>query len=248
MRPPQIRRLMLPQLQITTCAHREITCGTVASMERFRIKTKLMYMWFPYSGDALIGRSRSFACTQFMEREWTPDYMLFIDDDILFRPEDVENIYDDLAKGYEIVGGCYPVKDASQLASLPWEDQFIYDGTVKSVEYVATGFMGVSKSALRKIKDGVPLKIVNPNDWARCYPFFESYGYYGRNGDGRKRTSQDPIYLSEDWDFCEKARKVGLECYLDTKVLVEHQGLRVATVSEVEVNQARKMQEETSGR
>ncbi len=234
---------MLPQIQITICAHREITVATIASMERFRIATKLNYMWFPYSGDALIGRSRSFACTQFLEREWTPEYMLFIDDDISFKPDVIDKIYDDMTKGYDIVGGCYPVKDASQLASLPWEDEFVYDNTIKSVEYVSTGFMGITKTALRKIKDGIPLKIVNPNDWSRCYPFFESHGFYGRNGDGRKRTSNDPIYLSEDWDFCEKARKVGLEVYLDTSVLVDHQGPRTATVAEVVYNQSKKKKE-----
>lgn len=222
-------------LQLTICAHREVSVGTFGSVVLMYMKSRIPFYTMVFSGDALIGRSRSRACTGLLESNMAP-YMLFVDDDIIFTPEDVEKIYEDLLKGYEIVGGCYPVKDASQLASLPWTPEVDFDADVVAVEYVATGFMGIAKTALQKIKDGLNLRIVNPSSaWAKCYPFFENYGFYDRKGENK-----EPIYLSEDWDFCEKARKVGMEVYLDMRVRVKHLGISVATVDDAIRNVAEK--------
>jgi len=147
--------------------------------------------------------------------------MLFIDDDIQFRPQDVEKIYEELKHGKDIVAGCYPVKRAEQLSS--WGNVRI-DGTTQPCEYLATGFMGVSLKALETIKEKNELPLLHPDIACRCYPFFASGPAFTPQG--------DPIYISEDWDFCEKAHKAGVETHLHTGVWVDHEGPTVWTVAE----------------
>ncbi len=192
-------------------------------MELFRwhtYKTKMTYWIDVHSGDALIGRARSVACTLFLEKGLS-EYMLFIDDDISFKPTDIEMIYEELRHGKDLVGGCYPVKRAEQLAS--WGNVKI-DGTVQLCEYVATGFMGISLKLLQGMRDKLELPLLHPDISCRCYPFFES---------GRGKTSGgDPIYISEDWDFCDKARQAGFTPYLHTGVWLGHEGPTIFTVEE----------------
>ncbi len=210
-------------LTIVLCAHRYITNVTFKSLEIFRwhtYKTKMLYYIDVRSGDALIGRSRSVGCTQFL-KSGKSEYMLFIDDDIQFRPQDIEKVYGELKNGTDLIGGCYPVKRAEHLAS--WGNVPI-DGQVHPCDYVATGFMGISLKLLEKMVKELEMPLLHPGEAFECYPFFEN---------GASKTPQgDPIYISEDWDFCDKARLVGVTPMLHTGVWVDHEGPTVWTVAE----------------
>ena len=72
-------------LQIILCGHRNIDTDTVKSLEKLRTHTQIVYQVAVFTGDALIGRSRSRACTQYLDAHTAP-YMLFIDDDMVFEP------------------------------------------------------------------------------------------------------------------------------------------------------------------
>ncbi len=208
-------------LLIVLCSHRGVMPETIGCLERLKL-SKLRFYTAVYAGDALLSRNRSIACSHFIENEWSP-YMIFLDDDIYFETRHIEKIHQDMVDGYDIVGGCYAVRDGSQLSSFGWDG--LLDGKVKEVEYLATGFMGITRKALLQIKDKLELPLLNPNDWAKCYPFFEC---------GRKTDRKgDPIYISEDWDFCEKARKSGIKTYIDTSVQLGHLGLKKYTVDDV---------------
>ena len=205
-------------LLLAIVSHRVVSAPTVSSLW---VLNKLPPP-FPrvelgmFIGDALISRGRSQACSKFLLETDTP-YMLFIDDDIVFNPQDIQKIYNHLCNGYDVIGGIYPVKGASQLSSYGWGGHLQIDGKVAEIEYLATGFMGISRRILTKLKDELNLPILNPNDWSKCYPFFEC-------GRWTKRTQEnsDPIYISEDWEFCEKVRQVGGKIYADTAVQVGH--------------------------
>jgi hypothetical protein len=118
-----------------------------------------------------------------------------------------------------LVGGCYVVKDGSQLASWGVGGQQPLDGRVIPIDYLATGFMGISHRLLERMVKELELPLLHKHIWARCYPFFES----GR----RKSTTGDDIYISEDWDFCDKARQIGVQPYLHTGIWLGHQGQKI---------------------
>jgi hypothetical protein len=194
---------------IMICSYGDIKDGTVQSLEIFRKYTNFRYEVRILSGDALIGRSRSRICTQFLKCNDTP-YMIFIDSDILFSPGDIEDIYRALMSGKHCVAGAYSVANGAHLAIRTYGEQIVFDGSVQEVEYASTGFMGISRVLLEKIKDTLPL--LHPGSDMECYPFFES---------GRTEKHPD-FYISEDWNFCDKTRDVQEKVYLHTGVLVGH--------------------------
>jgi len=160
--------------------------------------------------------------------------MLFIDDDILFTPEHVQKIYNSLKAGYDLIGGIYPVRGASQLSSYGWAGNVEVDNRVQEIEYLATGFMGVSRKLLEKMIKELALPMLNPNDWSRCWPFFEC----GRLRSEDRKKGGDSIYISEDWDFCQKAREIGTRIFADTSIQLGHLREEMFTPQHVQQNQA----------
>lgn len=210
--------------ELCLCSYAAPRAETVASIEKFRITSKLVHFLNIYCGDALLSRNRSIACHRFLKNNFAP-YMIFLDDDIVFEPRHLEKIYNDLADGYDIVGGLYAVGDGSQSASYGWDGKMLVDGSIQDIEYLATGFMGISRKALLKVKDELKLPLLNEGEWAECVPYFEC----GRNVTRKGK----PIYISEDWDFCDKARKAGFKVYIDTGVQVGHMKMHMVTMDDV---------------
>ncbi len=171
------------------------------------------------SGDALIGRSRSRACTQFLWCDDSP-FMIFIDSDIVFTPEDIEKTYRSMQAGYEVVGGMYAVADGTFVPAQAYK-QLVFDGSVQEMRYVSTGFLGISRNVLRDIKNKLEMPLLHKGDWCECYPFFESGSF-----------PETKIYISEDWDFCNKVRTAGHKVYLHTGVQVGHIKTRIVTAQE----------------
>jgi 2-polyprenyl-3-methyl-5-hydroxy-6-metoxy-1,4-benzoquinol methylase len=226
----------MTDLEILVCSHRNLAAGTAQSFEFLRRYSPLNYAVQFLTGDALIGRARSLMVYKFLKESDTP-YLLFIDDDIIFQPKDVEKIYQDMKGGYDVVGGVYAVRGASQIASYTWggQHEIPLKPDIREIEYLATGFMGISRRVIQQMVDKLNLPVLNKGEWAECIPFFES---------GSLLTRKEPIYISEDWDFCEKVRKAGGKVYLDTSVCVNHMREQVFTVQDVYSNRMRKNMED----
>lgn len=165
--------------------------------------------------DALIGRSRSIACWNFLRYEDTNN-LIFIDTDQVFTPENIKNLVQAMDDGYDVIAGAYPMGDKG-LAIHPWED-IRWDGHIEEIQYVSTGFMGITRKALKQIKSKLNLPLLNKGEWCECYPFFEA-----------KACPEEKSYLSEDWEFCNKVRQAGLKAYIHTGILVGHIKERVIT-------------------
>ena len=188
-----------------TCSYGLVTAETVMSVEKLH-NTQHRFEWWFQTGDALISRSRSIAAYQFLKKNRAP-YLIFLDGDIIFQPEDVERLLDALSSGYDAVGGLYPVKGGTFLAQRGWNGQFRLSGDLEEVQFVSTGFLGISRSILEKITKDMP--VLNKGNWSECYPVFE---------DGRF----EDIFISEDWDFCNKVRQAGAKVYAHTGIQLSH--------------------------
>lgn len=184
-------------------------------------------LWMPFPGDALIGRIRSIAATQFLER-LPIDYMLFLDSDIEFQSDDLRRIYGDMVeKGYELIGGVYTVRGGQRLAHYGINQRILVNGEITEVAYLSTGFMGIAKTLLQKMVAELHLPVCHPkNEQFRCYPFFES-GSHFYEPDG------EWIYRSEDWFFCDLARQVGVKPYLDTSIRLGHRGEKTYRIQDM---------------
>jgi len=154
--------------------------------------------------------------------------MIFIDGDMTFTPDDVEKMHISLQAGYPIIGGVYSVADGSFVPAQSYE-AMVFDNKVREFKYVSTGFMGISRVALKQIKDTLKLPLLHQGEWCECYPFFESGG-----------LRKEKIYISEDWDFCNKAKLSNLKVYLHTGIRLGHIKHRLISGDEAIYNMVEK--------
>lgn len=202
---------------------------TVISLEALRQYRHYDYDVVYLKGDALIGRSRSRAATQFLKANNAP-YMFFIDTDIVFTPEDIDKLYTAMQQGIDVIAGAYSVASGEFLA-VKANHPVTFDGSIAEMQYVSTGFMGISRRALKQVRDGLDLPILHAGEAFECFPFFES-----------GRLVEQGIYISEDWDWNSKCQKVGIPVYLHTGVLVGHVKKRTIPAAEALQNMYKKEQ------
>lgn len=198
-----------------TCSYGQVTVETIACVEKLH-NTSHRFEWWFQTGDALISRSRSIAAYQFLKKNCAP-YLIFLDGDIIFRAEDIEKLLDALNGGLDAVGGLYPVRGGTFLAQRGWNGQFHISGELEEVQFVSTGFVGISRNILGKITKDMP--VLNKGNWSECYPVFE---------DGRYEN----IFISEDWDFCNKVRQAGAKVYAHTGIQLSHLKEKIYTTRE----------------
>lgn len=213
---------------LAICSHRGTQAEAAQSIELLHGMVGNMFLTRYYNGDAWIDRLRCVAATEFLKNEVLGDYMIFIDDDIVFMPEHVMFIFEDMAdKGYDLIGGLYPTRSGTQLASYGLGDfgGVQIDGEIQEIKWLATGFMGISRKLLQKMVDELELPLLHKDQWCECYPFFVFHTHQTEKG--------NTMLLSEDWDFCEKARSVGVKVYADTKCMLGHKGDKVYALRDV---------------
>ncbi len=201
-------------LIIGLCAYSTISAETFQSFMLLRDEGMATFQTYTHIWDALIGRSRSVVASQFLKKAES-DVLLFVDSDIMFTPDHIYKILQAQRDGYDIIAGAYLRADGvlalRTLDSKPIDKLKV--GEIEEVEYVSTGFFSISRKALEKIKTELELPLLHVGEDIECYPFFES---------GRDYSGKHKFYISEDWDFCEKARNVGYKIYWHTGVLVNH--------------------------
>ncbi|MBX3455310.1 hypothetical protein [Ferrovibrio sp.] len=189
--------------------------------------------------DSLITRSRNTLVSAFLDRQ-DATHLLFVDADISFQPQQVERL---LGFGEDVVAGIYPLKvydwaqgeqrqrgndchegtaeAALRYCGMPFDGQQgeWRDGFATG-PYAGTGFMMIRRGALERM--------------IAAYPEL-AYGamlVYPRQRVGRAQYALfdcmiDPEtghYLSEDYAFCRRWRKLGGQVWLDTESRLTHTG------------------------
>ena len=233
--PPFTRKESMHDFLLVTVAYRNVESETCWSVEKAHQQRLDNFMWVITGGDALIGRSRSHILTQFVRNKGMPPYFIFLDSDIVFEPEDLHRIAQDLKSGYDIIGGDYAVKSGIQSANYAYDGEYESDGKIHEIQFLSTGFMGIALRAAKDIAKKLKLPLLHEGTGHEGYPYFES-GY--RHVVPETKEEKGEIYISEDWDFCEKCRKAGYKVYLDTSVRLGHKGVQIMTMQDVVNTQA----------
>ncbi len=211
---------------ISTICLDSVKAQTIECMEaaKWRLAADgIAFYWNTPYGDGK-ARARSIAASRFLSHTPNAKYLLFIDSDILFKPEHIMRIFNDMKNGYDLVGGLFAVRGGAQASSYGIDGKLILDGNIHEFEYIASGFMGITRKLLERLVDELKLPLLHPRD-IKFYPFFEERQYSEREGEG--------IFLSEDYDFCEKARKIGVKPYIDTSIQLGHLGQYAYTLHDI---------------
>ena len=143
------------------------------------------------------------------------DAMMWIDSDIVFKPEDFFRI---LESPHDVTAGYYMMEDMQNVAAVQdWnEEYFAKTGSFKflkpddlvaapeymEVAYAGMGWMLIKKGVVESIK----------------YPWFWS---------DLQRIGDLTDMNSEDVSFCKALKEAGHPVYLDTKLRVGHQKMLI---------------------
>lgn len=206
---------------ILLCAYRSMSIDAVESLMAMRDRG-----WGYRIGraDALIQRVRSRIVTRWY-RHSIDDVFLMVDDDVVFAPEDAERVVRLAREKRGIACGAYPVKDGTHMAlqTLPgkwvkYPPNQLPRPDVEPVEIMwpATGFMAVHRDVIRAMVDSGELPLCGAGDDA-MYPFFDTFWI-------TDEKSGNSLYLSEDYAFGERARRLGFSCWVDPAIILFHMG------------------------
>jgi len=175
-------------------------------------------------GDAAIGRKRNYQAWRFLTQT-KAEFLFFIDSDIVFDPVQFDRI---VAHNLPVVGGIYFKKshklDPCIEGKLSEEDPETHLMKVKST---GTGFLCIRRDVFEAVRE-MMLK-EDPDNF--CY-----------EGDPDPETrwdffpfgSRNRSYRSEDWYFCDLARRAGFDVFVDCSVQLGHIGKTVFPIMRME--------------
>ena len=212
----------------------------------YKINAKFYYLF----NESLITRARNYCCDEFLRSDCT--HMIFIDSDIAFNPNDVITMlammdHEDPDNEYDIVCGPYPKKcisweKISHAVNQGFADEdpetlskFVGDYVFNPVQggneiplseptevlEGGTGFMMIQRSAFEKYTKAYPELMYKP-DHIRTANFDgtrEIMCFFDALIDPKSKR-----YLSEDYMFCQWARKIGLKIWMCPWMRLTHQG------------------------
>lgn len=175
--------------------------------------------WLTTGNESLVTRARNTAAAQFMQSHH--DYLMFIDADIHFEPDDVARLWN-LANGdpdngvpsYPVVCAAYSMKRPDKPLSA-WKDGKLlkieeFDAPT-SVDYAGTGFLLIHRRVFEQMQEAHPEWKHEEGYVGECWAYFDT-------------AVEDGIYLSEDYYFCKRWRELGGEIILDPSIRLGHVG------------------------
>lgn len=207
------------KVQVVVCSHRDIKLSVLASLWPLRDcpdpKIEIEFQ----DGDALISRSRSIRATKFLKSN--ADLLCFIDDDVVISAFDLTKLmWLAWQQKYDVIGAAYTLKSKENpgFAIRPLTDgitmHYGKNGGIYEVKYVSTGCVVIRRDVLEKMVETETIHDCE-HGTRRYYPFFQ---HREMEVDGKWED------LSEDWFFCEMARRLGYKIFVDTTVKTGHIG------------------------
>ena len=206
-------------------------------MTRYGIETRFSFLF----NESLITRARNYLVDEFLRTDFT--HLLFIDSDIHFNPQDVLAL---LALDREIIGAPYPKKainwnnvkqsvlnhpdlEAGELEKVVGDYVFnVVKGTQQfqvseplEVMEIGTGYMLINREVFPKWEAAYPEKKYRPDHVGQKN--FDGTRYIHAYFD----TEIDKVserYLSEDYAFCQWARRIGVSIWLCPWIQCQHIG------------------------
>lgn len=192
--------------------------------------------------DSLITRSRNTLVAAFLDDPGAT-HLLFVDADIGFDPPQVERM---LRFGEDVVAGIYPLKlydwawgaarqedsrndaweseaeRALRYCGVPFQGEVAeWRGRFATAPYAGTGFMLIRRGAFERmiaahpeLEYGAVQAHPRPRAGRRQYALFDCM-----------IDTETGIYLSEDFAFCRRWRRLGGKVWLDTEGRLSHTGM-----------------------
>ena len=178
-------------------------------------KMNLKFVVDVISNESLITRGRNNLVAKFLlNKEAT--HMMFVDVDLGFKADAIFRL---LLSNQDVVGGIYPMKTIPTKYCVNTLETFtLIDDDIVEVSTLGTGFMLVKRHVIEKMisahphlkyKDNLNFSAeAEPNMYALFDTLIDEHGNY----------------LSEDWTFCYRWRKMGGKCFANIAIDLQHNG------------------------
>lgn len=235
-------------------------CKSTADLATLATQYQMDVRFFYLYNESLITRARNYLVDEFMRSGCT--HLMFIDSDIGFDPNDVIalSVISGLEGDKQIVCGPYPKKciswekikravdkgfaDKNPEALSKYVGDYVFNPTEGQTEIRldepvevlegGTGFMMIRRDAFEQYAAAYPQFSYKP-DHVRTEHFDgsrEIHAFFDCVIDPESKR-----YLSEDYMFCQWARKIGIKVWLCPWMKLEHQGTYVFGGSLVDLAQ-----------
>ena len=164
--------------------------------------------------DAILSRARARLVWRFLRSPegQDADTLVFIDADMVFSPEALEDLVGFCKRQKAVVGAAYATRGQGKLTLSLNEGQTIElgpDTKYQRVRTIGTGFMAIPRLVLEQMTKALPF-IEKNQEW----PFWPMFEPIVRRGE----------FHAEDTSFCFRAKEAGAQIYAMTHHQVGHIG------------------------
>lgn len=165
--------------------------------------------------ESLVTRARNSLVAKMMYPEPQSTHLIFIDADIEFEVVDFVKL---LLADRDVIGGVYPKKSLPIDYVINTVPEAKREGAFLEVKRLGTGFMCIKRHVIEKMFE--EYKDLKYHDSIGLDPKFDKYKY-ALFDTGIDETGN---YLSEDYVFCDRWRKLGGEIWTDLSIILGHVG------------------------
>ena len=217
--------------------HSEYTVCLISAikvLEKFGIKYEIRLI----SNESLITRARNHLVSYFMAGSCS--HMIYIDADIVFPSESVLKL---IAANKGVACGAYPLKTSPDQEDFNRQNRYVINADdpclvndlsesqkVFTVADAGTGFMMIKRGVIELMKTGYP-ELKYTSDYDRG--LFKKLPAEMKDGlrenlyslfDTMHDLDNDNAYLSEDYAFCKRWKKIGGRIWVDPDIKLDHIG------------------------
>lgn len=165
--------------------------------------------------ESLVTRARNSLMAKMMQPEPKSTHLIFIDADIEFQVQDFIKL---LLADKDVIGGIYPKKSLPIDYVINIMPNGKKDGPLLEVRRLGTGFMCIKRHVIEKMFE--EYKNLKYHDSIGLDPKYNDFKY-ALFDTGIDETGN---YLSEDYVFCDRWRKMGGEIWTDLSMILGHVG------------------------
>ena len=207
--------------------------SSVLQLQLLFINKNIPFQYIFLSNDSLIPRARNKLCKYFLDIP-NATYLLFIDSDIEFNPNDIIRLY---LANKDIIGIPYAFKklyndktigvyNLLENSTVSGDSRASYIGSsnddkeINEAFEIGTGIMLIKRSVLLKMIESDPddyILLDNPEDVGKPINERKYYRFFDT-------LINDNRYLSEDYMFCQKWRNLNGKIYLLKNTITIHHG------------------------
>jgi len=195
--------------------------------------------------DSLISRVRNVHMSIFLNDYPDFDYFMSIDSDLeVVNAFTTNNIFSKLiAHNKEFVGGLYALKQTENepiCSSQPLDNaisrtKIPFDKGLLEMRWLSSGCWCLKRSAVEKMVKAYPELTYVGDDNVSGKTIHGLYIPQIFEVDGQSEGKTFRKYLSEDWSFAERWRKIGGQIWADTSIVLRHIGKISHSLWKVEI-------------